>query len=112
MNADTTANELPATSLAMTAVRQAWIPHRRHGEDARLGAPRGGAHAIGHDLPARLAESRAMAVHSLVPSMEVADELGERGFVEHPCRHRHLDLVDLALVADVGRAREARIRNS
>src|SRR5205809_307963 len=80
------------------------------GDDARLGAHRGGAHAIGHDLHARLAESRALAVNRLVPSMEVADELGERGFVEHPRRHRHLDLVDLALVADVGRAREPGLR--
>src|SRR5207245_8381420 len=81
------------------------------GDDARLGAHRGGAHAIGDDLHARLAESRALAVHRLVPSMEVADELRERTRVESAARHRDLDLVDLALVADVGRAREPRIRN-
>src|SRR2546427_419371 len=37
MNADTTANELPATSFAITAARQAWIPRRRHGEGAPVG---------------------------------------------------------------------------
>src|SRR5437764_444885 len=104
MNADTTANELPATSLAITAVRQAWragacLAGRSaiglgRGDDARLGAHRGGAHAIGHDLHARLAESRALAVNRLVPSMEVADELGERTRVESAARHRDLDLVD------------------
>src|SRR2546427_2030503 len=76
------------------------------GDDARLGAHRGSAHAIGHDLHARLAEPGALAVDGFVPSMEVADELGERTRVESAARHRHLDLVDLALVADVGRARE------
>src|SRR6266446_1918659 len=81
------------------------------GDDARLGAHCGGAHAIGHDLHARLAEPRALAVDRLVPSMEVADELGERILVECPARHRHLDLVDLAFVTNISGAREARIRN-
>src|SRR5437879_1748487 len=82
----------------------------RHSDDARLGAHRGGAHAIGHDLHARLAEPGALAVDRLVAPVEVADELRQRAFVERPGRHRHLHLVDLALVPNVGRASEASVR--
>src|SRR5262245_38708460 len=80
-----------------------------HGHDARLGADRRGAHAVGDDLHARLVKPRALAVHRLVAPVEVGDQLGERGVIERARRHRHLDLVDLALVANVGRAHEPAI---
>src|SRR2546425_4787102 len=76
----------------------------RRGDDARLGAHRGGAHAIGHDLHARLAEPGALAVDRLVAAVGVADELRPRALLERPPRHPHPHLLDLAPFAGVGPA--------
>src|SRR2546425_9340106 len=69
----------------------------RRGDDARLSAHRGGAHAIGHDLHARLAEPGALAVDRLVAAVEVADELRQRAFIERPPWPPPPDPSDLAL---------------
>ena len=77
------------------------------GAQGGLRAHRGGAHAVGDDLDAGLAEPRARAVERLVAAVEVGGEVGEPGLVEAPGGHRHLHLVDLSLVADVRRSRDA-----
>src|SRR5438093_871856 len=82
--------------------------HIRRRHDPRLRAHRRSADAIRHDLHARLPEPGAAAVDGLVATVEVFDEAGERDLVERAGRDGHLDLVDLALVAKVGRAREPR----
>src|SRR3989442_349495 len=65
-------------------------------------------------LIAVIAYSLASAAHFPPRSISTFPYGSMRGraFVAPPRRHRDLDLVDLGFVADVGRAREARIRNS
>src|SRR3989442_8707426 len=73
----------------------------RRGDDARLGAHRGGAHAIGHDLHARLAEPGALAVDRLAAAGGGASQRRPPALIQRPPPPPPPPPPDLAPLADV-----------